>query len=130
MVKLKIDTTIPLEHKNRFLRFTPTISSGHIVTAVSIVAMGSTAWAQLHFEVGRLIEENIARKAEIVATIARQDVDRADLYKKIASNHAEVQDDIKAAQKTTHDDLKELQSSLGGRFDRVEDKLDKKQDKR
>lgn len=127
--------------KQRYMKFTPVVSMGNILTAIAIICGAVTAWVQLNGQVVRLANEtavvsvtlateNNARKAEIKDTIARQDVDRADLYKKIASDHAETQAQIKAAQQTTHDDLKEISTSIGSRFDRIEDKLEKKADKR
>lgn len=127
--------------QNKFMIFTPTITMGNIITAIAILAGAIAAWVQLNGQVVKVTNdtalmaatlaiENSARKGEIHETILRQDNDRADLYKKIASDHAETQSEIRAAQQVTHDDLREIAASIGARFDRVEDKLDKKVDKK
>ncbi len=137
----KAISPIALDHKNKFLRFTPTISMGNLVTATAIIISAVTAWVQLNNQVGSLATatkataetlatENAARKDEIKAALAKQDIDREELYKKIATDHDETMADIKLAQQNTHDDVKELATAVGGRFDRIEDKLDKKVDKR
>lgn len=131
--KLKIDLS---DHKNRFMRFTPTISMGNIITATSIIVAATTAWMQMHNEITRLTSEsivleseNVSRKNEIKDALAKQDQDREELYKKIASDHAETMNDIKQSQKDTHEDVKEIAQAMGTRFDHIEDKLDKKRDK-
>ncbi len=138
MPQSKLDAA---EHKNRFMRFTPIISMGNIVTAIAVLIGAVTAWVQLNNQVGNLAlitkttaetlaTENNARKDEIKAALAKQDIDREDLYKKIASDHAETMADIRVSQQANHDDIKEIAQSIGVRFDRIEDKLDKKVDKR
>lgn len=86
--------------KSRFIRFNPTINSGHIVTAVSVLLASTMAWAQLRADVNVLLAENANRRLEIiqVATETRQSV-------------------------------KEMQVAMVGWLDRVEDKLDRKKDK-
>lgn len=138
MPKLKIDT---VEHKNRFMRFTPMISMGNIATVLSIVVGGTMVYMQMQNQITKAAEglvlvastlqtENAARKSEIKDTIIRQDTATANLYKKLADDHQETMVDIKSSQQITHDDVKELASAVGGRFDRIEDKLDKKVDKK
>jgi len=141
MLKTKAETELIMEHRNRFIRFTPTISMGNIVTAIAVIAGAVTAWVQLNNQVGSLAVatkqtaetlsiENSARKIEIQNAMTQQANDRDNLYKKIASDHEETMADIKSSQQTTHDDVKELAMAVGGRFDRIEDKLDKKEDKK
>jgi hypothetical protein len=86
--------------KNRFIRFNPTINSGHIVTAMSVLFASVFAWAQLRTDVNRLLTENDVRKIEI---------------EKVNS--------------VVHEEVKELQTAITQRFDRIEDKLDRKKDK-
>ena len=86
--------------KSRFIRFNPTINSGHIATAASVIIASVFAWAQLRTDVNRLLMENDIRKTEI---------------EKVTSN--------------VHEEIKDLQTTLGQRFDRLEDKLDRKVDK-
>lgn len=129
------------DHKNRYVRFLPTITTGNIITAVAILVSAVTAWVQLNNQVGSLALatkatadtlaiENTARKSEIKEAMTQQENDRDNLYKKIEADHVETMADIKAAQQNTHDDVKELASAVGGRFDRLEDKIDKKADKK
>lgn len=133
---MEIDNT-----KSRFFRFTPTVSAGNILTAIAVIAGAVTAWVQLNNQVGSLAvatkltaetlaTENNARKAEIKDALIQQTNDRENLYKKIESDHEETLLDIKAAQTDTKDQIKDFSSAIGQRFDRVEDKLDKKQDKK
>lgn len=128
--RIKVATDIGVEHKNRFFRFTPTISAGHLVTAASVIVVGTVAWTQLRIEVARLTDENVARKIEITKAVEKSDEDRSKLYQKIASDHAETMADIVQSRTQAHDDLKEFQAGFVQRFDRIEDKLDKKADKR
>ena len=87
--------------KSRFIRFNPTINSGHIVTAASVLVASIFAWAQLRTDVSHLLIENETRKTEI---------------EKVSG--------------VMHDEMKELQFALSQRFDRIEDKLDRKADKK
>lgn len=100
------------------------------MTALCFVFGGGAAWNHIQDGMDGLARENATRKTEIVATVAQQDADRADLYKKIADDHAATQEQIKESQQNTHEELKEIAAALGTRFDRVEDKLDKKADKK
>lgn len=130
MPKPAPDIPDTITHRNRFLRFTPTISAGHIMTAVCVLFTATEAWTHIEDGMDTLAKENAARKGEIIATVARQDADRVDLYKKIAEDHAATQEQIKESQQNTHEELKEIAAALGTRFDRVDDKLDKKADKK
>lgn len=122
--------SITIRSGNKFFQFTPTITMGNIATVISVIVVGAIAWTQLRMQVADLTKENESRKVEIATMTAKEDVDRTDLYKKISSDHAETENDIKNSQQITHDDIKELTQTLGNRFDRVEDKLDKKVDKK
>ena len=129
--RLKIPPPEVKHHeKNAVIRFSPFISMGNIAVVASILVAGLTAWVQLRDEVGRLVIENESRKMEISKTDEKMEVDRGKLYEKIAENHNEVMQDIKTSRSQEHDDLKELTQALSQRFDRVEDKLEQKQDKR
>jgi hypothetical protein len=118
MPKPALKIEVP-EHKNRFMRFTPSISMGNIGTMLAIIIAGTTAWAQMRSEVARLVIENDARKAEISQALIKSDSAREEFYKKMGENQASV-----------HEEIKELTITLGTRFDRLDDKLDRKQDKR
>lgn len=139
MVKSPLKTDIPI-HKNSYARFVPTVSMGNLITASAVLLSAITAWVQLNNQVGSLAAatkataetlaiENTARKNEIKDAMAQQQNDRDNLYKKIEADHLETMADIKTYQQTTHDDVKELAMAVGGRFDRLEDKIDKKADK-
>lgn len=130
MAKIKIEHIEPIEPKSRFMRFTPTISMGNIVTALAVFAGAITAWVQLNNQVSSLAastkvtvetltNENTARKTEIKDSLAKSDADRDMFYKKMSE-----------AQSIFHEEIKDLTVSIGTRFDRLDDKLDRKQDKK
>jgi hypothetical protein len=83
--------------RNRFIRFSPTINSGHIGIAATMIF----AWSQMRSDVNHLLSENDTRKTEI------------------ASLNTSV-----------HGDIEKMEGRLSLRFDRIEDKLDKKADKK
>jgi len=119
MSKVKFDTGIEMEHKNRYFRFVPTISTGHLTMAASVIVASTLAWAQLRSDIAKLDNENSNRKAEIQTVTDKQDKDRGELYRKITESQA-----------TMHGEIKDLGSTMAARFDRLEDKLDRKADKR
>lgn len=86
--------------KNRFIRFNPTINTGHIFMAFSVMLASTMAWAQLRTDVNTLLAENATRKAEI-AQVAVE----------------------------THQSVKEVQVALVQWFDKLDNKLDRKKDK-
>jgi hypothetical protein len=90
------DETRPVG-RNRFIRFSPNISTGHITLAAGIIF----AWATMRSDVSHLLTENDTRKLEI----------------------ANVNTSL-------HSDLEKMETRLSSRFDRIEDKLDRKADKK
>lgn len=107
-----------MEKQNRFVRFNPTINAGHILTAGSVIMASLLAWAQLRSDVSVLLDENKTRKTEIELISSKRETDRIDLYQKITSS-----------QTTLDNQIKDLHTEITNRFNRLEDKLDQKEDK-
>lgn len=104
--------------KNRFISFNPTVNTGHILTASSVIVASILAWAQLRNDVNYLIENDKSRKAEIANIEAKREADKAELWLKSTNWQGAVQDEIK-----------ELRRDITIGFNRLDDKLDRKQDK-
>lgn len=124
--ELNVATDIEVQHKNRFFRFTPTVSMGQLASAFFIVFSSGMAWMHLNGQITELGNENVRRIAEIASINSEAKEDRAKIYQKIADDHAETKTDIRDAQSKTHEDIE----VLGKQIDRMEDRLDKKVDKK
>lgn len=113
------DTDSETPSKSRFIRFNPTINSGHILTAFSVIIASALAWAQLRSDVNVLVESDKARKQEIASIETQREADRSDILQKLTSS-----------QSALHEEMKEMRGDIVQHLNRLDDKLDRKEDKR
>lgn len=104
--------------KRRFIRFDPTINSGHLLTIFMLAVTSLFAWDRLSYSVSTLTEENKARRAEIERLDSARHADRAEWM--LA---------IKDSQDSLREEIKEWRKSIIDGFTRIDDKLEHKEDK-
>lgn len=108
-----------VKQSNRILQFNPTISMGNIVTIIAIVGGFFASWVTMHSDINALKAENETRKTEITTiSVQRQ----ADQDKQASA--------LKGSQDSMERQIEVLSSDIKTGFNRIEDKLDRKEDKR
>jgi hypothetical protein len=107
------------EQQPKWLAFDPTIHAGHLITAFSIVACTLGAWYGMKTDIETLKTENMQREKDIAAVKAEV----------VASNTA-TQGKIDTIVSVQRQEVGQLRDDIKSWFMNLDQKLDRKADKR
>jgi hypothetical protein len=102
-----------------WFEFDPTIHAGHVLTAVTIVFCSMGAWYNITTSILSLKEEN-----------SRQEVRMNKIEDESKEKFSKIQSDLTTAAIAQHQELVSIREDINKWFTRLDDKLDRKADKR
>jgi hypothetical protein len=105
--------------KRFWFEFDPTIHAGHVLTAATIVFCSMGAWYNITTSILSLKEEN-----------SRQEVRMNKIEDESKVKFSEIQSNLTAASIAQHQELISIREDINKWFTRLDDKLDRKADKR
>ncbi|OWK42210.1 hypothetical protein [Fimbriiglobus ruber] len=104
---------------SKWLSFDPTIHAGHLITACSIIVCTLGMWYGMVGDINILKLQNIQREKEI-----------AEVKAEAAATNSAVQGKIDALVQVQRQEVGKLRDDMNGWFMNLDQKLDRKADKR
>ena len=105
--------------KRFWFQFDPTIHAGHVLTALTIILCSIGAWYNITTSIVVLKDEN-----------ARQEVRMTKIEDDSKTKFNEIQSNLSAASSDQRNQLVKIRDDMNSWFIRLDDKLDKKVDKK